>query len=143
MSDARSSTGILVYRALLASPTVFVVVAEITSVGSLGKSRNKKETSTHNEGVESSVLGILRQKDPTIKVNLIGDASQAAINADLDGNVKNQWKIAFPPIASPSGTTIIGPARVQSFDLDDAPVDGVQGATITLAWAGLATWTLA
>lgn len=113
----------------------YQVIAEITNVSPGGKARNKIETSNHNEGRESHVLGILRQKDPGLNINLIGgDASHAAINGDIDNNLKNSWQFAFP-----SGITRTGDARVQAFDLDDAPVDGKQGAKVTLAWAGPVT----
>jgi hypothetical protein len=61
MSLAVSTTGILVKRATVAAPTVFTTVAELTSVTPPGKSRNKIETTTHNDGSESFVLGIMRQ----------------------------------------------------------------------------------
>lgn len=133
MSNAVATTGILIKRAPFATPTVFVTVAEITEVGPGGKSRNKIETSTHNDGSESHILGILRQKDPTLKINyLAGDATHIAINDDIDNNVKNAWQILFP-----SGRSRTGMAFVQNFDLDTAPVDGKQGATITFTWAGV------
>lgn len=139
MSNAVTTTGILVKRALLASPTAFVTVAEIRKVGPGGKSRNKIPTSIHNEGVTSHVLGILDQKDPTLEINFIGtEASHMSINADIDGNIKNRWQIAFP-----SGITRTGDARVQALEFDDAPVDGLQGARITLSWAGPVTEVLA
>lgn len=113
----------------------FQVVGEITHVSPGGKSRNKKEVSTHNEGSEAHVLGILRQKDPSLKINVVaGLPTHQAIDADINNNVKNTWQIAFP-----SGRTRTGDGYVQAFDLDDAPVDGVEGATITWTWAGPVT----
>lgn len=132
MSEAVSSTGILVERAPFATPTAFAVIGEITSVTPGGKSRNKIETSTHNEGTESHVLGILRQADPSFHINYVGsDQTHVDINSDIDNNTKNAWRIRFP-----SGVKRSGMAYVQQFTFDDAPVDGVQGATITLTWAG-------
>ena len=132
MSLATSSTGILIKRAPFGTPTAFITIGELRSVGPGGKSRNKIETSTHNDGSESHILGLLRQKDPTMKINYVGtDPSHVLLNSDIDNNVKAQWQIKFP-----SGVTRTGPAYVQDFTLDDAPVDGVQGASITLTWAG-------
>lgn len=108
------------------------VVAEIRDVNPGGKSRNKIETSTHNEKRESHQLGILRQKDPTFQVNYLADEeTHAAVQNDIDNNVKNEWMILFP-----SGLYRLGQARVQDFEYAGAPVDGVQQATITLSWAG-------
>lgn len=132
MSDAVTSTGILVQRAPFATPTVFTTVGEITEVDPGGMSRNKIETSTHNEGTESHVLGILRQADPSMKINYVeSNATHIDIVADIVDNVKNRWKFLFK-----SGKTREGDAYVQQFKFDAAPVDGKQGAALTLVWAG-------
>jgi tail tube protein len=135
MSNAVTSTGILVKRAPFASPTVFVTITEVTDVDPGGKSRNKIDTSTHNDGTESNVLGITRQGDPSFKINYIGgDATHASILADLAGNIKSAWQILYP-----SGVSRTGFGYVQAFKFDPAPVDGKQGASITIAWAGAVT----
>lgn len=114
---------------------IFAVVGELTDVGPGGKSRNKIETSTHNEGSESHLLGILRQEDPTMKINYVGtDLTHVAIQADIDNNVKNHWKIRYP-----SGVARSGDAYVQMFKYDDAPVDAKQGASLAITWAGVVT----
>ena len=133
MSNAVTSTGILIKRALLATPTAFTTVAEITEIDPGGMSRNKIETSTHNDGSESHVLGILRQADPTFKVNYIAsEATHIDMLADIQNNVKNQWQILFPSLI-----TRTGPAFLQMFKFDPAPVDAKQGASMTLVWAGI------
>ena len=133
MSNAVTSTGILIKRALLASPLSFTTIGEITEIDPGGMSRNKIETSTHNDGTESHVLGILRQGDPTFKINYVAsEATHIAILADIQNNVKNQWQILFP-----SGISRTGPAAVQQFKFDVAPVDGKQGASLAISWAGV------
>jgi hypothetical protein len=135
MSNAVTTTGILVKRALFATPTVFTTIAEITEVDPGGMSRNKIETSTHNDGSESHVLGLLRQADPTLKINYVGsEASHIAILADIVNNIKNSWQILFP-----SGKSRTGFAYVQMFKFDVAPVDGKQGASLALTWASVVT----
>lgn len=132
MSNAVSTTGILVKRAELATPTVFTTIGEIVSVAPPGFSRNKIDTTTHNDGAESYVLGILRQKDPSFRINWVGsDATHESIMDDLMANEKNQWQVALP-----SGITLTGPARVQRFEPVDAPSDAAQQADVSLAWAG-------
>lgn len=134
MSDAVTATGILIQRSNYppADPAVFVDVAEITEVTPGGKSRNKIDTSNHNEGTESAVPGILRQADPGIKVNFIGtNVTHQRINDDIDDNVKAMWRVLYP-----SGLSRTGPGYVQSLVFDGVPVDGKQGATITFMWAG-------
>lgn len=132
MSNAVTTTGILIRRALLATPTVFTTIGEITEVDPGGMSRNKIETSTHNDGSESHVLGILRQSDPTFKINYVaGDATHIALLSDIISNVKNQYMVLFP-----SGKVRQGPAYIQMFKFDVAPVDGKQGASLAWTWAG-------
>lgn len=110
----------------------FVTIGEITKVTPPGKSRNKIETSTHNDGSESYILGILRQRDAAFTVNYLADnATHIAINADIDNNRKQTWQVALP-----SGITFTGDARVQQFMPADAPVDAAQQADVVLCWAG-------
>lgn len=135
MSNAVTTTGILLQRALFATPTTFVTIGELTEIDPGGMSRNKIETSTHNDGSESHVLGILRQQDPTFKINYVaGDATHIAILSDIALNVKNAWRFLFP-----SGKTRTGFGYIQMFKFDPAPVDGKQGASCAITWAGVVT----
>lgn len=135
MSNAVTTTGILIKRALYATPSTYVTIGEITEIDPGGMSRNKIETSTHNDGSESHVLGILRQQDPTFKINYVStDATHVSILADIAANTKNSWQILFP-----SGKTRAGYAYVQMFKFDPAPVDGKQGASLAITWAGAVT----
>src|SRR5918996_2261117 len=119
MSNAVSTTGIQVKRALLATPTVFTTIAEIFTVTPPGFSRDKISTTTHNDGAESSILGILMQKDPTLRINWVGsEVTHQDILDDLMGNIKNQWQFALP-----SGITLTGPGRVSRFEPSDAPTN--------------------
>lgn len=113
-------------------PANFVTLAELTAVTPPQFSRNKIETSTHNEGTESFILGILRQSDPSATINWVGgNATHETLLDDLLGNVKARWQFAMP-----SGITLTGDARVQAFNPAEAPVDAAQQAEITWAWAG-------
>lgn len=133
MSNAVTTTGILFQRAPFASPAAYVTVGEITEIDPGGMSRNKIETSTHNDGSESHVLGLLRQTDPTFKINYVAsDATHITILADIAGNIKNYWRVLFP-----STKVRYGQAYVQMFKFDVAPVDGKQGASIAITWAGV------
>jgi len=133
MSNAVTATGIVVQRSAGAGTTAWVTIGEITEVDPGGMSRNKIETSTHNDGSESHVLGLLRQADPTLKINYVAsDATHINILADITNNVKNAWRILFP-----SGKTRTGDAYVQMFKFDPAPVDAKQGASLALTWASV------
>src|SRR5262245_5722832 len=110
----------------------FATIGEITKATPPGYSRNKIETSTHNEGRESFILGILRQKDPGFSINYVADnQSHMDIVDDILNNVKAFWRFKFP-----SGVRFTGPGYVQQFNISDAPVDAAQQADIVLAWAG-------
>lgn len=135
MSNAVTTTGILVKRAPFATPTAFVTVGEITEIDPGGMSRNKIETSTHNDGSESHVLGILRQSDPTFKINYVAaEATHILILADIAANTKSAWQFLFP-----SGKSRTGFAYVQQFKFDPAPVDGKQGAMVSITWSSTVT----
>jgi len=133
MSNAVTTTGILVQRAPFATPAAYVTIGEITEVDPGGMSRNKIETSTHNDGSESHVLGLLRQADPTMKINYVAsEATHILILSDIVNNVKNYWRVLFP-----SSKVRYGQAYVQMFKFDVAPVDGKQGASLAFTWAGI------
>jgi hypothetical protein len=135
MSNAVTATGILIKRAPFATPTAFVTIGELTELDPGGMMRNKIESSTHNDGSESHVLGILRQNDPTMKINYVAsDATHITILADITNNVKNAWQILFP-----SGKSRTGFAYVQQFKFDPAPVDSKQGATLAITWSSTVT----
>lgn len=113
----------------------FVTIGELTKVTPPGYARNKIETSTHNDGTESYILGILRQKDAAFTINYVAaDATHAVMLTDMLNNTKANWKVLFP-----SGTQFDGSARLQQFQLADAPVDGAQQADMAICWAGPVT----
>jgi hypothetical protein len=110
----------------------FTDVGEIVSVTPPGYSRDKLETTTHNDGAESYVLGILRQRDVAFRINYVADdPTHENIVADILGNVKNYWRVNFT-----SGVKFVGPARVQRFEFADAPTNAIQQADCALTWAG-------
>jgi Lambda phage tail tube protein, TTP len=108
-----------------------IAIGEITNVTPPGYSRNKIETSTHNERRESSVPGLLRQRDASFTINYIGgNATHQAVLDDIINNVKRVWQVAFP-----SGMTYTAYAYVTTFNIGEAPLDAAQTAEVTLAWA--------
>lgn len=135
MSQAVSTTGTLVRRATIAAPTVFTTIAEVVSVTPPGFSRNKIDTTTHNDGAESSVLGLTRQRDLSFRINWVGNnATHDTILDDFMGNTLAVWQSTFP-----SGITMTGEGRVQRFEPVEAGTDAAQQADVTVAWAGPVT----
>lgn len=106
-------------------------IGEITKVTPPGFSRNKIPVSTHNEGREANVLGILLQRDPAFSINYLSDEqTHEDIENDILLNRKNEWQIALK-----SGTTYDAEAYVQQFNLADMPVDAAEQADVVLTWA--------
>ena len=77
----------------------------------------------------------LSEKDCAFTINYVaGEATHAALLRDILVNAKNDWKILFP-----SAVQFDGSARVQMFQITDAPVDAAQQADLSIAWAGAVT----
>lgn len=109
-----------------------VTLAELTDVTPPGWSRNKIPTSTHNDGTESNILGILRQKDPSATINWVGgNATHDTLLEDMLTNRKATWQFLFP-----SGISLTGPGYVMQFEPADVPVDAAQQAAIQWTWGG-------
>lgn len=109
----------------------YQTIGEIKRVLPPGFSRNKIDSSIHNEGVESNVLGMLRQRDCTFDINYVGsNATHQQILADMIANRKAFWQIALP-----SGILYSARARVGQFNIADAPMDAIQMAACSLVWA--------
>lgn len=133
MSNAVSTTGILVERAPFPAAAPFTTVAELVSVTPPPRGRNKIETSTHNDGTESNVLGIIRQGDMPFRVNWLpgDDPTHDQVEDDFENNTKAVWRVRFP-----SGVTLTAPGRVSNLSPVDAPPDAAQQADMTIVWAG-------
>lgn len=113
-------------------PAAYATVAEITRATPPGYSRNKIESTTHNDGAESYILGILRQKDAALTVNYVAsEATHIAMLSYVQNNAKAQWQILLP-----SGVLFTGPGQVQQFQLQEATVDAIQAADIVITWNG-------
>jgi hypothetical protein len=133
MSNAKSATGVLIQRGNAdGPPETFTTVGEIRSVTPPGWSRNKIETTTHNEGAESNVLGILRQRDAGFRINYVADdPTHEQILDDILNNTRSTWRVLLP-----SGVSYTGPGYVQRFELVDMPTDAAQEAECNITWAG-------
>lgn len=113
-------------------------IGELVSVTPPRFTKNKIETSTHNDKAESNILGILRQEDAAFRINFLGDEpTHQQLIADMLSSpaVVNLWQVVFP-----SGIIFQGNARVSRFAPVDAPVDAAQQADVSLVWAGPVGW---
>lgn len=137
MSNAIIGTGILLKAGDGGTPEVFVTVAENVSLKPLQFSRNEIDVSTHNEGVEAKLLGMLRHGQVTGTLNWVPtDATHMAMKADVIANTKRNWRITFPPNGLPHWTF---PGRVQLFDPQEVTVDSPLQMAFALTLDGAVT----
>jgi hypothetical protein len=127
MSQARSATGILLARSdPPPAAQVFTSIAELVTLTPPPMTRNEIDTTNHNEGVESKILGILRHGQVTGECNWIRESpthgsTTGGIIHDIQNNVAASWRITFPGgVGSPVFT--FG-ARVQNWQPVEASTD--------------------
>ena len=122
--NAIIGTGILLKAGDGQNPENFTTVAEILSVKLPSLSRNEIDTSTHNDGEESKILGMLRKGQLTGMLNwLPTDATQnktTGLLYDILNNVKRNWRVTLPPNGLPRWTM---PARLQLFEPQEVTTD--------------------
>lgn len=119
-------------------PKPMETIAELVNVTPPGFSRNKIETTTHNDGTESNILGILRQEDAAMRVNYVGsELTHQHLISDMltTPSPVNTWQVVFP-----SGVIFQGDGRVSRFKPADAPPDAAQQADISIVWSGPIAW---
>jgi hypothetical protein len=141
MSDAIIGTGILLKAGDGAVPEVFVTIAEIVTLKPPQLSRNEIDVSTHNEGQEAKILGMLRKGQVTGTLNWVPtDATHSNVGsgvlADILANVKRNWRITFPPSGLPQWTF---PGRVQLFDPQEVTTDAPLQIAFALTIDGVIT----
>jgi hypothetical protein len=135
MSQARSATGILIARSTLTSPATYVTIAELVTLTPPPMTRNEIETTNHNEGVESKILGILRHGQVTGECNWIPSdpthgSNPGGIIHDIQNNVAANWKITFP---GGTGAPVFSfGARVQNWQPVEATTDAPMRFSFTL-----------
>lgn len=130
MGAAIIGTGILIQAGDGGGPEAFLTVAEIVSLKPPQLSRNEVDVSTHNEGTEAKILGMLRKGQAQATLNYVPtNATHASLMSDLLANTKRNWRILFPPSGLPRW---IIPSRVQNLDPQNVTVDAPM--QINVAW---------
>lgn len=140
MSEAVSSTGILLFIGNGASPEVFTdEVPELTTITPPASFRNPLETSTHNDGEESHVLGIRRSDTISGRVNwLVANPIHQQMEADFNAagsGTKRNYRIVYP-----DGTKVTFGARVERWAPVEATVDSVKAIDFALRKDGPLVW---
>lgn len=128
-----SSHGTVIARKGAADPA-FVDIGEIGDITMPGLSRNEFETTSHNQDIDSYVLGVLRREPVTFPIffnkndsthNAATGLQKAIIDNDVDAY----------RITQPDGQVWIFSGGVQAMT-QAAPVDGVQTANVTIRPTG-------
>jgi len=138
MSDAIIGTGILLKRGDGGGASEnFVTFAEIVALKPPALSRNEIDVSTHNAGQEDKLLGMLRKGQVMGTLNWVPtDPTHIQILADIEANVKANYRITFPPNGLPHWTM---PARVQLFEPPEVGVDTALQISFALTIDGTIT----
>lgn len=142
MTIAASSHGIIVARALAATPTVFTDIAELDSVGLPELTRNEFDASVQNRNIDSYVMGMLRRKSVQLGLNwLEKDASHdhlTGLYAGIINNTFDGYKFYTASGVDPQFSTFIWIAsgNVQAL-APKVPTDGKAGLTATLRFSGV------
>lgn len=133
MSEAISATGTLLYIGNGASPEVFTdVVPELRTITPPAQFRNALETTTHNDGEESHVLGIKRSDEIAFSMNwLKGNSIQDQLESDYQANTKRTYRIEYP-----DGVRLTFKARVSKFTPVEASPDSVKMLNCALRKSG-------
>lgn len=128
-----SSHGTVIARKGSGDPD-FIDIGEIGDITMPGLSRNEFETTSHNQDIDSYVLGVLRREPVTFPIffnkndathNAATGLQKAIIDNDVDAY----------RITQPDGQEWIFSGGVQAMT-QAAPVDGVQTANVTIRPTG-------
>lgn len=142
MTIAASSHGIIIARALSATPTVFQDIAELDSIALPELSRNEFDATVQNRNIDDYVLGVLRRKSVQVGFNwLEKDASHdhlTGLYSAIISNSRDGYKFYTQAGVDPQFNTLIWVAsgQVQSI-VPKTPTDGKAGITATLRFSGV------
>jgi len=136
MSDAVVATGIELRIGDGASPEGFTdVVPELMSITPPARFRNPLETTTHNDGEESHLLGIRRSDTIPFKVNwIVDDPIHQQLESDYNANTQRTYQVAYP-----DGTTLTFRAAIERLSPVEATPDSVKQLDCALRKAGPVT----
>lgn len=141
MTLALSGHGAKIQRALSATPTVFVEIAEVGDIQLPGLDHNEFDATTHNRNIDAYVMGVLRRDIFTIRLNFLpADPSHDHLTGLIKASVTNPvptdgFKIIFPDLV----TTWVASGQVKSVNNILLPVDGLSSADVAIRFSGLMT----
>lgn len=128
-----SSHGTVIARKGEGDPD-FINIGEIGDITMPGLSRNEFETTSHNQDIDSYVLGVLRREPVVFPIffNKNDDThdAQTGLQAAIIANSVDAYRIT-----QPDGQVWIFSGGVQAMT-QAAPVDGVQTANVTIRPTG-------
>lgn len=136
-----SGHGAKISRALSATPTVFVEIAEVGDITLPGLDHNEFDGTSHNRNIDAYVMGVLRRELFTIRLNFLPtDPSHDHLTGLIKASTTNPvptdgFKIVFPDLVS----TWVASGQVKSVSNIVLPVDGLSTADVGVRFSGLMT----
>jgi hypothetical protein len=131
-----SSHGTVIERELDSegAPGVFTPIGEIGDITMPGLMRNEHETTSHNQDIDSYVLGVLRRDGVQFPIFFNrNDSTHDHLTGLQSAIIEN--KVDGYKITQPDGAVWIFSGGVQAMN-QTAPVDGVQTANVTIRPTG-------
>jgi hypothetical protein len=142
-SRAFSGQGTKIARADLATPTVFVDIAEIKSITGPGGASTTLDTTTLSSAAKEFVPGLKDNGEVTLGVNFVpGDEGQQTMIDDQENLQMAVYKITYSDKKPTGGTTAVFNAYVTNF-APSVGVDALSTADVSLRVSGGVTWTFA
>jgi hypothetical protein len=116
----------------------FVDIGEVMDITPPEFSRNVIDTTTHNDDIDQSTLGVLRRGELKFGINFIASGAIGGTHNHLTGlyqsiidHAKEGWRITFP-----DGDVWIFSGGVSNIS-KKAPVDGALTADVSIRPSGL------
>jgi hypothetical protein len=142
-SRAFSGQGTIIARADLATPTVFVDIAEVKTITGPGGASTTLDTTTLSSAAKEFVPGLKDNGEVTLGINFVpGDAGQQQMIDDQENLEMAVYRITYSDKRPTGGTTAIFNAYVTNF-APSVGVDALSTADVSLRVSGGVDWTFA
>lgn len=135
-TQAISSHGTKVKVGDGADPEVFAAIGEVLDITGPGQTLNTEDATNHDSGGwREPIPTILEGGEVTFDINYYGDATQAAVLADIKARTKRNFEIEYPDTSKD-----VFSGYFTSFS-KSAPVEGILRASVTIMISGPVTET--
>lgn len=135
---AKPTQGVKLKRGDGGGSEVFTIIAELTSVPGVERTRNEIDATSLDSTDEEVLVGIRRAGSIQIEGNFVStNAQQQGLNSDFEAGTLRNFQIDFNDRATP--TTYSFAAYITALKFGGGGVDEVQKMTATLRISGAVT----